>query len=785
MGTGHDAHGYGLGNVNGAYEPGQGLGVHHFPSRDEAHRQEEPRGIVDDIIGMASNLSTSFEEMKVIPGMYDDQAAFQHHICDQVPGQITSGLIRIAVVGAIKSGKSTCINALVGAEILKRGAGVVTAMVTRIRPGKSRMARVFLKSWDEVNGELRRSLVLFPDHLVSVEGGTPDNFDLRRKNDRRFLQAVSTHLGGGLGLTPRGMQPEFVRIRQALEGFDRVRHLVQADAVTLTYDGGDFDGHRMFTGSGAAAFFANDVLLELPGSALTPGVEMADCQGSDSTDSSHLAQIQDYLVTANMIIYVISSRMGMREADLVFLHMLKEMGLMDNLLFLLNADLGEHDCLEDLISLETQVKNELAAIHSQAPLHTVSCLYSLYGAPGKTLSTGEEKRMGLWEQVPGLIDHTRGGEKAFRAHLEQKIQRDRFSLMVENHIQRMGVACDFAGRRIQLFFDLLSRDQACADHAVGELKRLKAQGENLRAMVRKNVQSAAETLETEIRARIRRFFHPRKGALARGITSFILDHPMETAHRDDLLARSGFTPALYGMFQGFRIAVDDYMTRRFNPRVAAFIREQEEHMASHFTALYDTCHMDTRALLARLAIDDGGQGSVAASAGLAQEKPVSPVDISAVKGILGLTVPRAKLATAYSARIRMDAMAGLGLHSLVAIVSRLLHKPFASPFSTAFATGERRIRKEALRCMELHLKSYQEALETGYFLKLIHAVSRDFQEKMMAEFEGCDLEMAKIQALVAADHTEKVHRRHCLEAMVQRHQKISEEMDALHIHYPH
>ena len=783
MGTGHDAHGYGLGNVSRAYDgvvsPGSGENRSFPGEASQGHR-----GIVDDIIDMAGRLSASFEEMKTIPGMYDDQAAFQRHICEQVPGQITSGLIRIAVVGAIKSGKSTCINALVGGEILKRGAGVITAMVTRIRSGESRRARVFLKSWDEVNEALRRSLVLFPDHLTSVEGVTADNFDLRRKNDRRFLRAVATHLGAGPGLTPRGLQPEFVRMRQALEGYDRVRHLVQADAVTLTCDGEDFDDHRMFTGDGAAAFFADDVLLELPGSALAPGVEMADCQGSDSTDSSHLAQIQDYLVTANMIIYVISSRMGMREADLVFLHMLQEMGLMDNLLFLLNADLGEHDCLEDLLSLENQVKNELAAIHSQAPLYTLSCLHALYESPGKTLSPGEEKRMGLWDQVPGLIAHTRGGENAFKACLEQKIQQDRFSLMVENHIQRMGVACDFAGRRIQLFLELLSRDQDRADHAVGELKRLKAQGENLRAMVRRSAQSAAETLETEIRARIRRFFHPRKGALARDITAFILDHPMETVHRDDLMTTSGFAAALYGMFQGFRTALDDYMTRRFNPRVAAFIREQEEQMVSHFITLYDTCHMDTRDLLDRLAVDDGGQGSPV-TAGVKEEKPVVPVDISAVKGILGLAVPRAKLATAYSARIRMDAMAGFGLHSLVAIVSKILHKPFASPFSTAFASGERRIRKEALRCMALHLKCYQETLETEYFLKLIHAVSRDFQEKMMAEFEGGDIEMAKIQDLVAADHTEKVHRRHSLEAMVQHHRQISGEMDALHIHYPH
>ena len=754
------------------------------PSRQNATDQEIHGAIVDDIIHMADKLSALFEHMKTIPGMYDHGAAFQHGICARVPHQMTSGLIRIAVVGAIKSGKSTCVNALVGAEILKRGAGVITAMVTRIRPGTTPVARVFLKSWDEINGALRRSLVLFPEHLVPVEGVIAEAFDLRRKKDRQFLRAVSVQFGGGQGLTHRGLQPEFVRIRQALEGYDRVRHLVQADPVTLTFDGDDFNGHHLFTGDGAAAFFADDVLLEIPGATLARGVELADCQGSDSTDPCHLAQIQDYLVAANMIIYVISSRMGLREADLVFLHMIQEMGLMDNMIFVLNVDLGEHGCLEDLKALENRVKNELACVHPQPRVHTISCLHALYGALGNRLSPVDRERIHLWEQVPGLMGHTRGEETFFLAHLKQKIQQDRFSLMVENNIQRMGVACAFAGRRIQMFFDLLSRDQERVDLAVRELKRMKSQGESLRGMVRKTTLAAAETLETEIRNRIHRFFHPRKGDPGRGIKSFIQSHPMDTGNRDNALAASGFNQTLYGMFQSFRTDLDYYMTRCFNPLVTAFIREQETYMAAHFMVLYDTCHMDTRTLLAQLTAGDktldGGK-----SPHVLPEKQVSPVDIPAVKGILGLEAPRAKLATAYSARIRMDAMAGLGVHSLVAIVSRLVQKPFASPFSTAFASGERRIRKEALRCMTLHLKTCRDTLEREYFFKLIHAVSRDFQEKMMAEFEGGDLEMSKIEALVTADYTEKHQRRQGLEAMLQDHLQISSDMDDLHIHYPH
>jgi len=39
------------------------------------------------------------------------------------PGQLTEETIRVAVVGPIKSGKSTFLNALLRGDYLKRGAG--------------------------------------------------------------------------------------------------------------------------------------------------------------------------------------------------------------------------------------------------------------------------------------------------------------------------------------------------------------------------------------------------------------------------------------------------------------------------------------------------------------------------------------------------------------------------------------------------------------------------------------------------------------------------------------
>ena len=62
-------------------------------------------------------------------------------VLSQVQAHVAEDTCRLAVVGAVKSGKSTMINALVGQDLLRRGAGILTAMVTRVQPGPDRRRR--------------------------------------------------------------------------------------------------------------------------------------------------------------------------------------------------------------------------------------------------------------------------------------------------------------------------------------------------------------------------------------------------------------------------------------------------------------------------------------------------------------------------------------------------------------------------------------------------------------------------------------------------------------------
>ena len=110
----------------------------------------------------------------------------------------------------------------------------------------------------------------------------------------------------------------------------------------LPLTGPDLARHRDLVTREATAVYLKDVLLTIPFPWPARGVELGDCQGSDSPFPQHLAQVLAYLIKSDLALYVVSSRVGLRQADFQFLAELKRMGLMPHILVLLNLDLGEH-----------------------------------------------------------------------------------------------------------------------------------------------------------------------------------------------------------------------------------------------------------------------------------------------------------------------------------------------------------------------------------------------------------------------------------------------------------
>ena len=137
--------------------------------------------------------------------------------CDSIDRHLRDHVVRIAVVGAIKSGKSTLVNALLNDDYLKRGAGVVTSIVTRIRRGDQLQARLFFKSWDQVNEDIQQALVLFPSDDWRVDDS---DFDIRRQQDRRDLEHALESLDHESRISQGHLNANGVLLSAYLKGYN-------------------------------------------------------------------------------------------------------------------------------------------------------------------------------------------------------------------------------------------------------------------------------------------------------------------------------------------------------------------------------------------------------------------------------------------------------------------------------------------------------------------------------------------------------------------------------------
>ena len=129
------------------------------------------------ITRISDDTAQLIDEAEKITERVDEGFSQWKTTCQIISEQISEEIMRVAVVGAIKSGKSTFVNTLFGGDYLKRGAGVVTSIVTRVRTGSRLRATLYLKNWDEVNQDIDQAAMLLPARNRS---GEPHPADIRR-----------------------------------------------------------------------------------------------------------------------------------------------------------------------------------------------------------------------------------------------------------------------------------------------------------------------------------------------------------------------------------------------------------------------------------------------------------------------------------------------------------------------------------------------------------------------------------------------------------------------------
>ena len=672
--------------------------------------------------------------------------------CRTISEQISQETMRVAVVGAIKSGKSTFVNTLFGGDYLKRGAGVVTSIVTRVRIGPELRAILYLKSWDEVNREIDQASVLLPSNSQPAE---TQPFDIRREKDRQRLTAALDDLAADQLISNDTRSAGSVLLECCLNGYERVRELVEADQRTVIFENGRFPEHRDFVGDDALAVYLKDVQLEIDTSGLGEGVEIADCQGSDSPNPLHLAMIQDYLMMAHLTLYVVSSRTGLRQADIRFLSMIRKMGIMDTVAFIVNCDFSEHESLEDLVEGVRKIEADLSLLCPEPELFTFSALFRLMSQMEADLSPRDRDRYAHWCREAEMVAFADRERSRFAEFLEQKIRREKSHLLLKNHLERLEIVAGGIGSWIAFNRDLLARDvdgaRELADHAHRQQDRL----DRLKQTVKNALDGALIQAKRDLKSAVDGFFKEHDGGVVDGVVQFVRGYRVEMERYDENLKAAGFAKTLYRVFQEFKQAVDAHMAETVNPMVIRFIRSREKSLAEYLDEIaepYGAMIDEALKPVTAAVTDEKNDRRLTRSA-----IRIGP-ELDAIRKMAGLSLPPAAATMRYSAQIKTEAVMRFGFYKVVNLVKKALKKTGDKAHGEQFlalASGIRRMKRETERSILFHMKDYRENIKYQYMLKLADAAASALYSQVQERFRHHGADLSRLVDLMGEERLDK------------------------------
>ena len=727
----------------------------------------------DEILNINHDVSLMFSTARSIPGMANYSFGEWEKTCQHLPRQLAEDTIRVAIVGPIKSGKSTFLNSIFKGEYVKRGAGVITSIVTRVRRGDHLRAKLLFKSWDEVNAEMEQALVLFPSLSWRSENET---IDIRQEKERVELKRALSQLSADQLITRSSRNINNVILSSYLKGYQTANSLVTMENAVRLYDGDRFADHKAFVGNETLAVYLKDVLLEISSGNVESNIEIADCQGSDSSNPLHLAMIQDYLLLTHQIIYVVSSRTGLREADIRFLSMIKNMGILDNIVFVINFDFSEHESIDDLKSLVNRVREELSMIKPDPDIYTFSALYNLFSAHQTSLSDKERLRFEQWN-VDGKFTELSNRETVlFESFFYDRLARKRYTLLLKNHIERLSVILSGITDWIVLNRDVLAQDADSMAGALKKISRRQQRLEQIKSTITKTLNGALSEIKKELQRDTHRFFDGQSGNIADDLEHFIHSYTFAPETYQESLKHSDFSQILYLVFQEFKQSIDTYITETINPEVIRFLQAREQRIREYFAALivpFDTMVED---------VFDEFRGRL--GRGELFNEGINPSSHKQPKmdAVISLRPPPLVAAMQYSTKIKTEAIMRLGLYRVMGNVSKFFRKSGdreSEQSLRALKDALRRMKRETGKSVVFHLKDYRENLKFRYLFKLAEAIADGCAETALNRFQAYFSDLSATMAGIGTSQNDKARAVKILDEMDQASRKLNEKLDRI------
>lgn len=513
---------------------------------------------------------TELEGLKLAQGASAQR--WRDHLL-QVQGALEDTLLRVAVVGAVKSGKSTLINALIGRDLLKRGAGILTSFVTRIQTDGEPGGWVELKPWDQILEEINAALRLTPVH--EEDQADERYFDIRDIDDREKLQSLVDRMQSEWQQTRGGLDPGFLLLKSYLAAYNGLSANMGDSVNRLIFDEQSLPCHQRYVGHDAEAVYVRDIELHCPTPWLGGRIEIADCQGCDSPNPIHLELLQQYLLRCHLIIYVVSSRMGLRDADFKLLQFIKTLRMFPQTFFVLNADFDAHERGDDVEKLHDRVRTELSWVVPNPQVFTFSALYHLLEVLGESAWEREGRRFTMWKEDAALSQYTERGFMSFREHIANRIVGQRTRILLGSGLSRLSMVANSMLDTASTQKRFMDQDLETLQKSLALLEERQKSLDGTLKTLNNSILGLRNSLMTEIDSDVGRAFDPVEGFIAREILNMVENYPINPEEHRDLADPRQVFRRLYLFYLEFRQALSRHIVERVNLRVIEFAKEQE------------------------------------------------------------------------------------------------------------------------------------------------------------------------------------------------------------------
>ncbi len=699
-----------------------------------------------------TDMDTLISEIRGISGTNDAAILEWEKIIQNTASQTGNEIMRVAVVGPIKSGKSSFINFLLQGDYLKRGAGVVTSIVTRVRHGKSLRATLYFKSWEEIDSDISQAALFLPD-VMDIDRS--ERVRIRNPEDRQRLKEALRLLDTEYLVTNGTRSINAALISSYVNGFDSVQPLIRENSAIQHYEGERFGEHHCFVGDDTLAVYLKDIELEIDAVRLEENLEIADCQGSDSPNPLHLAMIQDYLLLTHLIVYVISSRTGLRQADISFLSMLRNMGIADNILFVVNCDFSEHESLEGLHTLVDRIREEISLLRPDPDLFAFSSLFHLFREDAAGLTEKDRLRLSQWERETDLVAFSERETARFLFVFQETLDSQKFRLLLQNPIERVRTLAESIAHWIGMHQEMLHQDAGQTGTIIQKIDRHQNRILQLQSTVQNTLSGHLEKLKAELKADVDTYFDLSGSGPMSSLPQFIRGRQIELEGYRNRLQQDGFTKALFLVFQEFRRQIDEFVARSVNPDIIRFIRSREKRVLESLATVAEPFDGLLREAISEyhLSLQTIGLESSVTSI---ENMPLP--DLECVKTTSGLKLPPAGITLRYSARIKSEAVLRMGAYTMLTWIRRLLKKPFRNREDDglmALRDAVERMKSETERSMDGHFRDYRENIKFQYLFKLVDATASVLHQNIMERFRSYSADSSEITSFARNHQTDK------------------------------